>query len=231
MTAPIAFVASDRRECEVWASKWAAVRPLDLPVYWSVEGTWQGRDVVAVANGVGTHRAIAAVAAIEHLRPAAIFSIGTCGALDTKLQIGDVFVPSEVRADGEIWPVHNPAGPAAAQGPLISVTRIAATAAEKMRLRSTGALAVEMEAGGVARASHQLGVPFYCVRAVSDLANEDFANDFNKILMPDGLFNIPALLLSAAARPWKRFPELVRLAQRTALASKNMGEFLALCRY
>jgi hypothetical protein len=88
-----------------------------------------------------------------------------------------------------------------------------------------------MEAVGVARASHQLGVPFYCVRAVSDLANEEFANDFNKILMPDGRFNIPALLLNAAARPWKRIPELARLAHRTALASKNMGEFLALCRY
>ncbi|MCU1326184.1 MAG: putative phosphorylase, family 1 [Bryobacterales bacterium] len=231
MTAPVVFVAADRRECQAWAGKWDGVHALQLPVYWAVGGTWQGRDVVAVANGAGSHRAMAGVAAIGHLKPHAIVSVGTCGALDSSLRIGDIFVPGEIRTDGEIWPVLMPAGPVALTGALVSVDRIAASAAEKSDLRSTGALAVEMEAGGVARASHGLGVPFYCVRAVSDLANEDFANDFNKILMPDGRFKVPVLLLNALARPLTRIPELARLAQRTALASKNMGEFLALCRF
>jgi adenosylhomocysteine nucleosidase len=231
VTAPLVFIAADKRECQVWVRRWDSLSELSLPVYWAVAGTWQGNDVVALANGAGTERSTAAVAAIEHLRPRAIVSIGTCGALDAGLRIGDVFIPSEIRAEGETWPVRALPGSEFINGPLISISRIAATATEKRALRATGALAVEMESGGVARASYRLGVPFYCVRAVSDLANEDFANDFNKILMPNGRFNIPALLMNALARPLTRFPELARLARRSALASKNMGEFLALCRF
>ena len=72
-------------------------------------------------------------------------------------------------------------------------------ASEKKKLRESGASVVEMEAAAVARASEDLNVPFYCIRAVSDLANEDFANDFNKYLMPDGRFHIVRLVCWAPA--------------------------------
>jgi len=230
MSGPILFIASDQRECRSWTARWENARPLSLPVHWAMTGRWAGRDVIAVANGVGPGHAAAAVG-LAIPRPSAIVSIGTCGALDPSLCIGDVFVPTEVRGGGRTWQVCPLAGPASKSGPLISVTRIAATAAEKRELRSTGALAVEMESAGVACASEQLGVPFYCVRAVSDLASEDFLNNFNDLIMPDGRFNIPRLLLGAVRRPVSRIPELFRLAQRTALASKNMGEFLARCSF
>ena len=54
-----------------------------------------------------------------------------------------------------------------------------------------------MEAAGVARAAEDLGVPFYCIRAVSDLAGEDFANDFNAALTPDGRFSTLRLVAGA----------------------------------
>ena len=74
-------------------------------------------------------------------------------------------------------------------------------------------------------------MPFYCIRAVSDLADEDFANDFNRCLMPDGRFNATRLILGAFASPFRRFSELIRLSQRTALASRNLGEFLGNCNF
>ncbi len=228
---PVVFVAADARECGPWVARWEAVTKPELPVHWARAGKFRGRDVLAVANGAGPARASLAVEAVEKLRPAALVSVGTCGALDPTLQIGDVFVPTEVRGGGQTWALASLSGPAAKTGPLISVTRIAASASEKSQLRSTGALAVEMEAAGVACASGRLNVPFYCVRVVSDLAEQDFANDFNKVIMSDGRFNIPALLLNAFARPLSRIPELISLAQRTALASKNLGDFLALCSF
>jgi hypothetical protein len=88
-----------------------------------------------------------------------------------------------------------------------------------------------MEAAAVARASEQLNVPFYCVRAVSDLANEDFANDFNRCFMPDGRINVARLILGALPSPVRRFGELIRLSRRTALASRNLGEFLGNCAF
>jgi nucleoside phosphorylase len=185
---------------------------------------------MAIANGAGPERAGAAVEAAP--RPDAVCNIGFCGALDDSLGIGDIFVASEVRNGGRTYAAGIPGGTAAqARGPLVSQGTIAGTSSEKRILRNSGALAVEMEAAGAARASEKLNVPFYCIRAVSDLASEDFANDFNRCIMPDGRFNVPRLLMGACASPVRRFGELIRLSNRTRLASYNLGEFLADCTF
>jgi hypothetical protein len=223
------FVAAEPRECEPWIAHWSDVRPAELPVHWARTGKWKGAEVMAIANGAGPQRAHSAVLAAA--KPDAVVSIGFCGALDSSLAIGDVFVASEIRDGGRAYRAENPLGPESKIGPLASQTRIAQSAAEKRALRTTGAYAVEMEAAGVVRASEELSVPFYCVKAVSDLADEDFANDFNACLLPNGRMNIPRLVLRACANPAARFGELIRLAKRTALASNNLGEFLAHCNF
>jgi adenosylhomocysteine nucleosidase len=194
--------------------------------------------MVAIANGAGWERAASAVQAFLQLpanTPDGIYNIGFCGALDPNLAIGDVFVATEVLSGELRYPARLPAGAdvrnGAISGALASLSHIAQTASEKKELRKSGALVVEMEAAGVARASEEIDVPFYCVRAVSDLAAEDFANDFNKFLMVDGRFNVLRLIICAFGHPFARFGELFRLSRRTALASKNLGEFLANCSY
>src|SRR3954452_14834324 len=182
MSRPVVFVAAEERECRGWIARWDNVRRIKLPVHWAAAGRWQNRDMIAIANGAGSERAALALSP-ELPRPAAVVSIGTCGALDSSLEVGDIFVPSEIRNGTRTWPVQSLLGPTSRSGPLICVSRIAATASQKRELRSTGAMAVEMESAGVARASDRLGVPFYCVRAVSDLANEDFSNNLNDFLM------------------------------------------------
>ncbi|HVW83336.1 MAG TPA: hypothetical protein VHB50_01580 [Bryobacteraceae bacterium] len=229
MTRPLLFIAADPRECGPWVSRWEESRPVDLPVHWARAGKWRGRDVLAIANGAGAERARAAVAAAP--RPGAICNIGFCGALDERLRVGDIFTATEVRNGTEIYAALKPNGPAAKTGIVASVARIAQTAREKRQLRQTGASAVEMEAAGVARASNELDVPFYCVRTVSDLADEDFANDFNRCLTADGRIDVVRLVLGALASPVRRFGELIRLSRRTSLASRNLGEFLAHCTF
>jgi nucleoside phosphorylase len=185
--------------------------------------------MIALANGAGWDRASAAVKAVANA--SAVYNIGFCGALDHSLGIGDIFVATQVRGAGREAAALLPAGPVMKSGILISVPRIAQTAGEKRQLRKTGAFVVEMEAAGVARASEELGMPFYCVRAVSDLANEDFANNFNEYFMFDGRIHILRLIAGALKSPVKRFGELIRLSGRASLASKKLGEFLANCNY
>ena len=230
------FIAADPRECTGWVSHWEAVRPVSLPVNWARAGRWKGRDVMAIASGAGAERAFAAV--IVASRPTAIFNIGFCGALDEALRVGDVVVALGVRDETGIRArTYETLVPgvdnveAVLSGAIVSIHHIAQTAAEKRNLRTTGASIVEMEAAGAARAAEDLGLPFYCVRAVSDLAGEDFENDFDAALGPDGRFSTVRLLRGALASPRKRLGELIRLQQRTALASKKLGDFLADCTF
>jgi adenosylhomocysteine nucleosidase len=229
MSAPLLFVAADPLECSDWVARWNEIRKVSLAVRWARAGKWKGRDVAAIANGAGAERAFAAVVLAGEV--SAVCSIGFCGALDEGLHVGDVFVATEIRNGTRTWDAMQPKSPAAASGAVASIDHIAQTAAEKRNLRSAGASVVEMEAGGAAGAAEDLGVPFYCVRVVSDLASEDFANDFNAALKADGSFSVARLAIGALASPRKRLGELVRLKQRTAAASKKLGEFLANCTF
>lgn len=219
------FIAADPRECVEWVRHWPQSADAKLPVHWSRYGIWNGRAVTAIANGAGWQRAydaVRAAAAVSSLE--AVCSIGFCGALDTALRVGDVVHVTEVRTPN--GPVSQTAG---GKQLLVceSVDHIVTTADEKRTLRNAGASVVEMEAAGVARAALELGIPFHCVRAVSDLADESFVNDFGAALLPDGRFSVARLIWGAMGNPVARFAELIRLGRRTALASRNLGEALA----
>ncbi|MDE3198287.1 MAG: hypothetical protein KGN84_18205 [Acidobacteriota bacterium] len=221
------FVAAEPRECEPWVARWSDVHPVDLPVHWARAGKWMGRDAMAIANGAGPERAHDAVMSAP--KPDAVCSMGFCGALDSAMAVGDIFVATEIRNGAVSYRTADLRGPGARRGVLTSQSRIAQTAEEKRNLRAAGAFAVEMEAAGAARASEEIRAPFYCVKVVSDLADEDFVNNFNDFLMPNGKVNVTRLVLRAFADPVRRFNELIRLSKRTAVASKNLGDFLAHC--
>jgi nucleoside phosphorylase len=218
MSGPLLFIAADPREFSGFLPRWQQAQPLQLPVHWARNGRWKGREVIAIANGAGADRALAA--ALVSPRPSAICNIGFCGALDESLRLADVVVATEVRNGGDSWPTAGFHSPEAKNGAVVSIDHIAQTAAEKRNLRATGASIVEMEAAGAARAAEDLGLPLYCVRAVSDLANEDFANDFNAALKPDGRFSILHLVRQG------HVGELLQLQRRTAHAAKKLGDFL-----
>ncbi len=223
---PLLFLAADPRECKPFVTHWTGVEPVAMPVHWARRGTWKSRPVLAIANGAGPERARMAVeAAAGAFGLNGVCNIGFCGALDTSLGIGDVFVATNVNGLPTLLPGSRPQSKS---GALASIPRIAQTAAEKAELRSGGAWVVEMEAAGALGATVELGVGFYCIRAVSDLADEDFSIDFNYFLMQDGRFDTFRLVCSSLMRP-KCFRELIRLSKRTRAASINLGEFLDHC--
>jgi len=224
------FVAADPRECAGLVSHWQDVRTVLLPVMWARTGRSKGTDVMAIANGAGADRAFAAVLVAP--KPSAVCNIGFCGALDESLAVGDIVVADAIRDEVRGYETLVPEAPKAFRtGTVISIPRIAQTASEKRNLRATGASIVEMEAAGAARAAEDLGLTFYCVRAVSDLAREDFENDFNAALTADGQFSTLRLIAGALGSPRKRFGELLRLQRRTAVASKTLGDFLVDCTF
>jgi adenosylhomocysteine nucleosidase len=233
MIEPFLFIASDRREAEPWVARWDDSHPLALPVHWARAGRWQGRGAITIANGVGAERAVAAIQSAQTgaTNFSGIISIGTCGALDPSLAVADIVVATAVTDGNTTWPALNPHGPPAHSGLVHSSPHILRTIEEKRKLQQSGAIIVEMEAAGIARAAQELDVPFYCIRAVSDLADESFFIDFENFLMSDGRFNVPSLVIHAMVHPIKGFSELLRLQRRTADAAKQLGGFLAGCSF
>jgi adenosylhomocysteine nucleosidase len=176
----------------------------------------------------------AADIARRHIRPDVVVSTGFCGALDPKLKLGDVLVASAIidRENGKKYlPEVLETARAFEQGELLSVNRVANTAEEKLRLRATGARAVEMEAAAVAARASIWDLPLYCIRTVSDTADENFGIDFNRMRDGAGRFSRGRIVLAAVARPWFRIPALLRLRRGCRKASLSLGDFLADCRF
>jgi adenosylhomocysteine nucleosidase len=227
------IVASDRMEFAGLIARAAKVEVSAAAVDWSRRIRFGDHEALVAANGVGAARAAAAVdAALAVFVPEAVISAGFCGALDPAFGIADVVVATEIRCEGE----RHPALPISAagafrSGPVASVPYISRTSAQKAELRASGACAVEMEAAGVLRRARGRGLPFYCARAVTDLAGETLVNDFGACLRSDGHFDTMALLSNALRSPLRRLPELIRLRRRSIRASRALGEFLANCRF
>jgi nucleoside phosphorylase len=204
-----------------------------LPVDWARFARLGGHDLLLVANGAGARRAASAVdAACEVFQPDSAISTGFCGALDPQFGVADVVVGTNVAAADHSYRALPVASAVAHhRGVVRSIDRVAQTAEEKRRLRAGGAIAVEMEAAGVAARAEARGLPFYCVRTVTDLAGETMANDFNAAMRADGHFDTMVILRGTLRRPLARLPELCRLRQRSVRAARVLGDFFANCRF
>ena len=200
---------------------------------WARSARVGGHDVLMVANGAGARRAAAAVdAAVAGFEPDAVISTGFCAALAPQFAVADVVVGTSVAGTQKSYPALQPESSAAHhKGIVCSIDHVARTAREKSRLHAAGASAVEMEASGVAERAEILGLPFYCLRAVTDLAGEDMANDFNRALREDGHFDTMLILRGTLSNPWVCLPELFRLRNRCVRAASVLGEFIADCRF
>lgn len=226
-------VASQPAELRGIAGRSSRVSRAPVRADWARSALLSGHELLMVANGAGPHRAAAALdSALGVFAPDALASTGLCGALVSGMHAADVVVATEVAYED----THFPAAPVNTQLPYHSGTvrtldHIAQTAGEKCFWRGTGAVAVEMEAAAVAERSQSLGLPFYCVKAVSDLDNETMANDLNAALRPDGHFDTIKILGSTLRHPLARIPELFRLGRRSVRAAYILGEFFADCRF
>jgi adenosylhomocysteine nucleosidase len=151
-----------------------------------------------------------------------IVSTGFCGALDPRLGVGDIVVSGEGITSPRPF----------TRGDILSLDRVAVTAAEKRELReSTGASAIEMESAAVAAKAREWGVPFRCIKVVSDVAQEDMPLDFNLYRDPAGRFSRSRIALAAMRHPFTAIPKLLRLDRNCQHAAEKLGEFFADCTF
>jgi adenosylhomocysteine nucleosidase len=237
----ILYVAAEAMELEPFAALLTGVRKLKWPIDYAFEGVWEGRRVMLVANGGGPRLAAQAVeiairavtgAELSSSKLDAVVSTGFCGALDPNLRECHLVVANEVldldtQTTFECGSVD--ADSPFACGLLLSQDRVANSAAEKEQLRQRAALAIDMEAGGVAARATRSGLPFYSIKVVCDRADESFPLDINSMRSPDGRIRRVKIGIHALTHP-KVLGPLFHWKRRSSDAAKALGDLLVSCR-
>jgi nucleoside phosphorylase len=229
----VLFVASEKSEFRGIGRRFP-LRRLNWPLDYACSLDREGQRWLLVANGVGGRLAGQAVrAACQNELVEAMVSTGYCGALDPQLRDADVVVATSIVAQDRQYPAAAPmtAGKYRS-GPVLASETVVCQAREKRRLRdATGAAAVDMESRAIAEEAARAGARFYCVRVVTDRADEDLAFDFNAAREADGRIRRRSVARMALRRPLRYIPELLKLARRSRRAADELGEFLAGCRF
>jgi adenosylhomocysteine nucleosidase len=155
----------------------------------------------------------------------ALVSFGLAGGLAPGLRPGALIVPSEVIVGRERFATD----PALSQllggtttHTLFGGDAVVATTADKQRLyQTTGAVAVDLETGIVARAAVGHGVPFAVLRAICDPAERALPPAALTALDARGVIGTWRVLASVAAHPGQ-LPALLALAADAAAARRSL---------
>jgi DeoD family purine-nucleoside phosphorylase len=155
---------------------------------WGYTGTAaDGRPLTIQSTGMGGPSAAIVIAELADLGARALVRVGTCGALDESLALGELLIATEALAqDGtsralgagaRVAPsaallagLTAAAGPTTRRGPVVSSDLFYDGAeGEEQRWLGDGALAVEMEAATLFALATRRGLEAACVLIVSDI--------------------------------------------------------------
>jgi adenosylhomocysteine nucleosidase len=155
----------------------------------------------------------------------ALVSFGLAGGLDPTLRPGALIVPSAVIARDARY-ATDPAlsGVLGGMTPhhVLGADRIVASAEEKRRFRDrTGAAAVDLESGAVARLAALHGLPFAVLRAICDPANGTLPPAVAAALDARGAVHVWRVLGSVTAQP-RQIPALLALAANAVAARRSL---------
>ena len=237
----ILYVASEAAELKPLANLLTGLRKLKWPIDYAYEGIWQSRRILLAANGAGPTLAAKVVeigiragmaAELSASRLETVVSTGFCGALDPSLREGGIVVASAVlgAAGDQLFQCASvTAEQPFTSGLVLSQDRIANDVMEKNQLFARGAVAVDMEAAGVAERAKRAGLHFCCIKVVSDRADESFPFDLNTMRSIEGRIVRGKIIVHALSHP-RVIPALHRLKRRTEDAAGTLGEFLVSCR-
>jgi len=184
---------------------------------------YQTQSAALICAGTGVARAYAASKVlVEMCAPRMLISIGFAGACRPDLCPGEIVVPASVldASTGKTFRCGF------GIGQLVTLNRVAGMALKRDTFGRFGALAVDMEATGVATAAAELGREFAAIKVISDGANQDmeFLADFVK---PDG-FKIGRFLAHIALRP-ELWPSVAALQVNSKLASTALNKAVNEC--
>jgi adenosylhomocysteine nucleosidase len=213
------------REALYFRRHWSR-RPWCGAGYSAWEGQSGERLVRVVQTGVGMDAAEKALAwALSGMgeRPGLVIMAGFAGALAPELRVGDLVLGTEViDAAGARWTCSAGEVLAAIRGRILSTATVLGEAADKADLyRRHQALAVEMESAGVARVCARQGIPFACLRAISDEQATSLPADLLSVL--EGGQVATGRLLRAVLRRPGMVGDLLGLAAATRRAAASLS--------
>jgi adenosylhomocysteine nucleosidase len=216
----VAIIAAMAGELEPLVRGWRREtrNGVDLWRWRHSEGEW-----IAACAGFGVEAAARAFAEIEKDGAVEVaLSSGWAGALRGEFAPGRAYRVTGVidARTGECFRT------AAAFGECWLVTNHGvADSMEKRRLAAiSGAGLVDMEAAGVARLAAKRGIPFHCIKGVSDALTEPLP-DFNGFISANGQFQLLRFILFAILRPW-HWPALMRMRENSRKAAQGIRESL-----
>jgi adenosylhomocysteine nucleosidase len=200
---------------------------------------FDGGEWVAGCAGAGVEAATRAFAEVERDGTvSSVISVGWAGALSEELEAGSTYWVSGVvdARTGERYRTESPRSqnrdPLTSSGQalghpdvLLATSPKVADEAEKRRLATAyGAELVDMEGAAVARLAAMRGVPFICLKGVSD-ALQDQLPDFNRFISERGQFRLVRFILFILIRPWY-WPALMRMGENSRKAALGIRERL-----
>lgn len=216
----LGFVAALEREvCEI-VRLWSRT---DLQIGASKRTVYYNERAVLICAGTGILRARdAANVLIENWAPGMVISIGFAGSCVGGLQPGALVVPASLMelGTGTMFPC------AFGSGRLITADRVAGKSLKNEIHARYEALAVDMEATGVATAAREANCEFAAIKAISDGVEEDlgFLSGF---VRPHG-FATGRFVAHVALRP-RLWPAVAALSKNSQLASSSLASAVTEC--
>ncbi len=179
---------------------------------------------VAIAGGTASGVGAAANGLIER-GCTGLISFGLAGGLDPELRPGAMVVPTEVITGGQRYPADIELSRMLG-GPtphiMLGAEAIVASVVDKTRLwQQTGAAAVDLESGAVARVAALHGIPFAVLRAICDPAERALPPAALAGLDARGAIAIWRVLAAIVVRP-AQLPALIALAAEAATARRSL---------
>jgi adenosylhomocysteine nucleosidase len=235
-TSPPCVVFALAREAMAFRAPFPTKRQLRrAPCRAWLAGT-HGRTVLVLETGIGRRAMEASVAGVlgrpgpggKPYRPPFLVLAGFSGGLRRGLDVGSVILATEVVDEHEgRWPTSWPAERTTnvRQGRVLTTDTIVAEPARKHELGVRyGALAVDMESAAAARVCHERGVPFGCLRAISDDVDSRLPPTLVGLLQ--GGRPSPLGILAAILREPRIVGAMLRLAKSTRLAAQRLAATL-----
>ena len=161
-------------------------------------------------------------------------SWGCAAALSPNLKMGDlVLAESLISSDGQeisvnaTWHQHTKnilsADFTAYKGALLASEKVVSTAQEKHEIfEKTGAIALDMESGAIAKVATHYALPFLVIRTIADPASMDLPNALENALNDNGEVAVSRILKSLVLNP-KELPHLIQIGQYFQIAKKTLA--------
>jgi adenosylhomocysteine nucleosidase len=228
----VAIIAALRGELKPLVQGWAEESRDGAHIF---RKQLENADCLAIAGGIGRESASrACITALKGGALAGILSVGWAGALSCGMKPGYAFAVNEIidASTGERYRTSSPAG-IPADIHLVTTKRIAGRMEKRQLAESYAASLVDMEAATVARIARIHDIPFYCLKAVSDEANETLP-DLNPFLTRSGQMQMGRFVTSVIVRP-QYWPALMRMGKNSStgatVLAKSVKNLLHECTY